>query len=626
MEYVFDIETDGFDATKIHVLSVQNTHGVYSTADHDAMRKFFAKEDAWFIGHNIFAFDIPVLERLLDIKIDRKRCFDTLYLSRALFPERTGHGLDDWDSAQKVKVDPEEWKTMSYERARVRCEADTNINWRVWKNIKLVLMELYDHKVEDLKSYLRYMSFKADCASRAEQNGWTLDRELAEKNLAELTEWRDERFAALEAELPERPIIKKMKRPEKMYKKDTDELTVVGERWYVRCKQTGTDPDAEVCEYQDGVKKPSAGSVPQLKEWLFSLGWKPSEFKFNKDSGKEVPQINCQDPDRKGEVSDSVMALRDKAPEAIDALSDLSILKHRVSILEGFLDKVRDDGRIPATVGGLTNTLRFTHSGAICNLPGVAGKYGDYVRPCLIAGPGKKLMGADLTSLEDRTKQHYMWDYDPEYVKTMMADDFDPHLDLALVGKAITEEEIEAYKQGGDNIVKSIKPIRTKYKTVNYASTYGAGGARIATAANVDKDEGFYLHKVYWERNWAIKAIASDCKVKTDEKGQMWLFNPVSKMYYELRHDKDRFSTLNQGTGSFIFDCWLGYVLQSIGERGKLIAQFHDEFIIEVDDDTDENELRGVVVDAVERVNRLLKLNRSMGCDVQFGEHYGQIH
>jgi hypothetical protein len=39
-----------------------------------------------------------------------------------------------------------------------------------------------------------------------------------------------------------------------------------------------------------------------------------------------------------------------------------------------------------------------------------------------------------------------MWDFDPEYVKEMMTDDFDPHLGLAEFAGALTKEEVEFYK------------------------------------------------------------------------------------------------------------------------------------------------------------------------------------
>lgn len=35
---------------------------------------------------------------------------------------------------------------------------------------------------------------------------------------------------------------------------------------------------------------------------------------------------------------------------------------------------------------------------------------------------------------------------------------------------------------------------------------------------------------------------------------------------------------------------------------------------------------KSIVEDAVEKVNTTFKLRRSLGCDVQFGDNYSQIH
>jgi len=109
-QYVFDIEGDGFKPTKIHVLSANREDGIKSTSNYENMRKFVSKAEV-LIGHNIIRFDIPVLERLLDVKIDCK-LVDTLALSWYLFPERTRHGLEEWGEEFGVpKPKDRDWET-----------------------------------------------------------------------------------------------------------------------------------------------------------------------------------------------------------------------------------------------------------------------------------------------------------------------------------------------------------------------------------------------------------------------------------------------------------------------------------------------------------------------------------
>ena len=131
-----------------------------------------------------------------------------------------------------------------------------------------------------------------------------------------------------------------------------------------------------------------------------------------------------------------------------------------------------------------------------------------------------------------------------------------------------------AYKYGDD---KSISTIRHNFKGGNYACTYGCGVTTLSRQLGIEKKEAEKIHKAYWKRNWSLKKIASESTVK-NVNGNLWLLNPVSKLWYSLRAEKDIFSTLNQGTGTFCFDMWLGFIIQ---KRPQLTAQFHDEVILE---------------------------------------------
>lgn len=176
-------------------------------------------------------------------------------------------------------------------------------------------------------------------------------------------------------------------------------------------------------------------------------------------------------------------------------------------------------------------------------------------------------------------------------------------------------------KEEQDKLYQRLRTTRHKAKTTNYSSTYGAYPPKIARTANMPLEEAKQLWNTYWERNWAIKKVAENCSIKTVE-GQKWLFNPVSGLYYSLRHEKDRFSTLNQGTGSYCFDIYLGFVLQ---KRLQLTGQFHDEFIIMVKKGYRE-EVTKLLREAIQETNDLLKLNRELDVGIQFGDNYGQIH
>ena len=170
-------------------------------------------------------------------------------------------------------------------------------------------------------------------------------------------------------------------------------------------------------------------------------------------------------------------------------------------------------------------------------------------------------------------------------------------------------------------LFKRISAIRKTYKQVNYSCVYGAGGATVGRSAGVSTSQGEKLVLAYWKRNWSVKAIAEACVTKT-VGGLKWLYNPVSKFWYSLRHMKDRFSTLNQGTGVYCFDMWVKEVRRS---KLPIIGQFHDEVIALVRYGRREKVLK-VLKDAVKKVNSQLQLNRDLDVDLSFGQNYSEIH
>lgn len=615
IEVVADIETDGLDATKMHVFSANFNGNIFSTPDPVKVEGLCTRKDIVLIGHNFYRFDIPTLTKLFKFKTKAK-VVDTLALSWYLYPERPRHGLADWGEEFGVpKPVVEDWEGLSYEEYEHRCEEDVKINTLLWEKMKGHLLELYGSE-EEMWKLIDYLMFKMECAAEQERCQWRLDKSLAENTFKELSGELEKAYDRLREVMPKVGIKKTKKRPVRPYKKNGD-LSAHGVAWFELLQKLGEPDHRMEVEYVDGYKEPNPASNPQIKDWLYDLGWKPCTHKFvrDKETGdvREVPQVRAKNGDNEAVLTPSVEVLLDKVPE-LQALQHLGIVKHRYDVVNGFLRNERD-GFLQARIKGLTNTLRFKHE-EIVNLPGVDKPYGKQLRGCLIARDGYELCGSDMSSLEDRTKLHYLWDFDPEYVKKMMADDYDPHLDLALFAGAITEEDVRLHKEGVKNC-----PLRKVYKAVNYASVYGAGAATIGRSAGVSKVKGAALRKAYWDKNWAVKAVADSQKVKT-VRGQKWLFNPVSRLWYSLRYDKDRFSTLNQGTGVYCFDIWVKFVRS---KRPQLSGQMHDEIIIEVKKGN-RGKAEALLKWAVKETNKLLNLNRELDVDVQFGQSYADIH
>ena len=132
--------------------------------------------------------------------------------------------------------------------------------------------------------------------------------------------------------------------------------------------------------------------------------------------------------------------------------------------------------------------------------------------------------------------------------------------------------------------------------------------------------------------NWSIDKIASDQVIKKTSHGTYQL-NPFNGVWYHLKTDKDRFSTLVQGTGAYVLDLWLGFQFNlrnkpeySFDDSGvKLLATFHDEQVVEFKE-VFKDKVEVLMKDSLSKVNERFKLEIPFDCGVQFGVTYADIH
>lgn len=105
------------------------------------------------IGHNIIAYDLPVLAKLV-FKCPVKKLYDTweihdtLVMSRALDPDRDGkrHSLADWGRRMggEQKVEHESWDTWDPNLV-TRCESDVRLTEKV-----------YNELIKEVNQYARF--------------------------------------------------------------------------------------------------------------------------------------------------------------------------------------------------------------------------------------------------------------------------------------------------------------------------------------------------------------------------------------------------------------------------------------------------------------------------------------
>jgi hypothetical protein len=701
---VADCESDGLirQATKIHILSYKlHEQPIKSIQgdNHPRIKAFLQHHIDNYIpivGHNFICFDIPLLEKILNIDLSKLMVIDSLSLSWYLNTSRSKHGLGSFlEDYGVAKPEVDDWINPPYELMIERCEEDVKINSLLWTDLRDRLSGLYtlskeqvnngnvggkriseteviylDSKVGQsvevwVNEILTFLNFKMDCARLQEATGFDLDEELLDKSIEELTAKFDESRTILESVMPKVVKYKDKKAPAKGFKKNGDR-SASGESWDAVMKQYDAKELTELghpmvlpsekdgyIQIFDKYEEPNANSPQQVKDFLFSKGWVPQTFKYVRDKvafevwaksqpekgskrgawsiwkeskpqDREVPQTNV-DGDEGKELCHSLEELAEQIPE-IKVYAEYSTLKHRLGTLNGFKTNAYE-GKLQARIGGYTNTLRMQHK-EICNLPSASKPYGSTVRDVLIASEGYKLIGSDLSSLEDRVKNIFLLAHDPEFVETMMTPGFDPHILNALAADLITQEEFDDFKKGikPDHVIKA----RQQGKGCTYSAAYGGGAGAIARAADVSLEVGAALHKAYWEINSGVKAIADDQCIIKDASGGNWLINPINGFCYSLRGEKDRFSTLCQGLGAFIFDSWLDFFLEDMQETfGKktLTHQEHDSLLVNIKDKPKAIAwVQEALVRAIDKVNSKYKLRVQMGIDNMVGYRLTDTH
>lgn len=702
---VADIESDGLldEATKLHVMSfkmkdkeVMSLHGEKEVDRIKAFFKYHIDNEIPVVGHNFVTFDVPLVEKLLGMDLTNLMVIDTLALSWYLNTQRKEHGLDSFFEDYGIAKPPiTDWEGLSYEEYRFRCQEDVRINYALWQDLIYRLEDMYalskekidegvvggkrvspneeiyldrfiGDSVEDhVNRILTFLMFKMDCARLQEKTMWEVDVPYLKESEQYLLSLVESAAKELESVMPPVPKYSARKQPAKPFKKN-GELSAAGENWErlkrlllseekdeygnLKAKVIRQGEIHELTKYDP----PNINSSQQVKDFLFSKGWKPTTFKYVRDKeefeawirskpaegsprgswtlwknskpvDREIPQINADGEDGK-ELCESILELAETVPE-IKALENYSVVKHRLGTVQGFLKNLKKGKYLQARIGGFTNTLRMKHS-EIVNLPAATKPFAESIRGCLIAGSGKVSLGSDLSGLEDRVKHHFMIPHDPEYVATMMEDNYDPHIYMAYGAGLISEKQYLDFKNGIKD--EFVVDARRKGKTLNYSCVYGAGGAKVASTLGVSEQEGKDLVEGYWKVNWSVEAIAKDQVVVECQRGLRWLINPVNGLLYNIRSEKDIFSTLAQGTGAFMFDNWVDRILTKMKNKWGVVSltyQAHDELVIVCrDKEPIKKVLEDMVRESIEEVSEKFLLRRKLGCEVQFGQRYSEIH
>jgi len=496
MKLVCDLESNGLynEATTIHcaVFKCIDTQQVWKFRSKDKIVAMLEKA-TMLIMHNGIGFDVPLLKKIYNYEY-KGRVLDTVLLSRELcknIPVPEQMKLDCAEKKQKIsgphslaawgyrlgrgKVEHEDWSVYSPEMMH-RCAEDVEITYLVYLKMK---EKLASGSFPNQAVWLT-MQFM-ECISRQEKHGWKLDIPRAEGYIRQLSTWVDRIDRVLEPYLPVLPTI----REDKIKDDDTTDgvqnpftkagtMAVNLQKWITKNDLDNFD------EYVGGpfcrvaFRKVSLASDKEVKEFLLEGGWQPEEYNYSK---KEVD-------DDGNPVRTSPKLSADDSFIGVDGKMGRLICKrvqcvHRRSNIQGWLDRVREDGRLESRVSGFADTYRVRHAN-IANVPNTESFYGNQMRKCFIAEDGMTLVSVDAASCQDRMLISRARDAgieDPLFEDMILHGDKKKGTDSHTRAKEELNKVFEA---------EGYAPItRGGAKNFNYAYKFNAGDKKLGSMAGV---------------------------------------------------------------------------------------------------------------------------------------------
>lgn len=569
------------------------------------------------IAHNGIAYDLPLLKKVYEYEF-KGEIVDTLIASRVLWPDRPGgHSVDAWaKSFGSYKVTNEDWENFSPVIIE-RCEQDIKIQLRIYKQLleELKASERFDRlgynyeRLEDNGFIMLEQAVQAISEKQA-AHGVVLNIKSCEACLLIL----DKKIQMIDEELApmmpmrrvEAPMLKKPRRIDGSYSE-------AAASWLEQGGEMEIHEDGSATRW---VYKPvDLNSSSQLKEYLLSIGWEPTEFNYKKEKDKYGKMRFARDKEKR------LIPLSPKLPKDDNELEALCRrhsnpsfklvanrlqARHRLTAIQGYLDRVRVDGRIESKVITCgTNTARMTHIG-VANVPRTSSFFGKEMRSLFTVPEGRAMVGADASRLEFRCLAHYL--NDPEFT------DFVCNHDI----KSYFHNILQDYVSGGDLA-----------KAVVYAMIYGASNKKLGTLSDLksgnNQNIGGKMRALLEENIPNLQSLVDRCK-KAHE--QLKCFQGIDGRTIFTRSAHSALNTLLQSTGAII----MKYATKLAAERleflnvdATIIIQYHDELQVECNK-SDATLVGNILVQSMQQAGEHLQLNLPIDGEFQVGTNWSETH
>ncbi len=605
---IFDLESDNLldKVTKIHCVVFKNTKtGAYKkfTPDNLCDLPAFMDKCPELCGHNVIAYDFPVLEKILGYTYKGIK-HDSLIMSRVLFPDKQSHSVETYGLEMGVdKVINEDW-TEYTEHMLQRCITDVDIQEFIYNKMINHVTELNekDPRVTHNKMQAVYnMEYRVlEIIEQQANNGFAFDLRLAYELVDKLNDEINEIENQLMPTMPIR-VIRVADKETKAFTKDGS-VTAIAARW-------SKDVDLIGGDFSKVQFEPfNLSSSTQLKDYLLSKGWTPESYNFKRNAwgkpekDKRGRLINTT-PKTPSSIEEWERVAEQVNDDKIKLLAMYNKANHRKHQIEGFIKNLRDDHRIEAqatTVGTPTNRMRHR---IVVNIPKADPKvyYGKEMRSLFKAEDGKVLVGCDACALEARIESHYIYPFDKEGAKELIEGD-------------VHTKNAEAF-----GVTRSLA------KNGKYALSYGSGKGKLATTLHKSMAEAEKLYNIFWEVNPGLKKLKDLVEAAYDKYGYLLAIDgrPLS-----IRFKHALINTLFQSAGSIVMKKALVILDDKLKELKldyKFVINQHDEWQIETNEE--DAELIGrLSCRSIEKAGEFYNINVPMLGEYSIGANWSCTH
>jgi DNA polymerase-1 len=573
----FDIETNGFLETvdRLHCLVLRDLdtgallHSV-RPGDPEALARAVAdlRTADLVVGHNVVAYDLPVLKKLGVLDAVQGRIRDTMLIAKILFPDvkkqrdfdeharlkrRHGgdkehpvvkayarvmgqHSLKAWGirlGVHKGDYGNDEgediWAEWS-EEMHAYCEQDVEVTVALWRFLEKEARSWYGPDwIEDLS--IQVLHRTAEVCQRITEAGWPFDEVKAASLYATLVQERSE-------------LVEGLADAFGIWTEPGEEKTPVrNEPKFHRTK------GAPYCKVLFVTFNPN--SLDHVATRLqVKYGWEPEEFT---DSGKP-------------KMDEGVLGhLADLYPE-LKLLSRYLMVSKRIAALaegkQAWLKLVRK-GKIHGRymVNGTLSGRASHRDPNIAQVPATGVEFGHECRELFGVPPGWLQVGADMSGLELRCFAHYLAKYDG-----------------GTYCKVVTEGDVHTTNQHAAGL-----PDRKDAKTFIYAFLYGAGDRKIGTIVKPTEREtaqvfaGKALKVKFAKRTPGLTKLTGGIRKRLETT--RYIAGLDGRRLF-VREKHAALNTLLQSAGAVICSAWMCRVEKVLQRDHRLCWGWDGDFVI----------------------------------------------